>query len=155
MTARRMALIFGALLCLAAEADPAERLADPAAEARARALFQETRCLVCQGQSIDDSEAPLAHDLRQIIRGQIAAGHSPGQVRAFLTARYGDYVLLRPPLSPANALLWAGPFLVGLLGLGLLLGRYSRANATPQLSSDEAERLAALESDDGPRQSGK
>ena len=148
MTARRMALIFGALLCLAAEADPAERLTNPAAEARARSLFQETRCLVCQGQSIDDSEAPLAHDLRQIIRGQIAAGRSPGEIRAFLTARYGDYVLLRPPFSPANALLWAGPFLVGLLGLGLLFARVRRPNATPPLSAEEAERLAVLQSAD-------
>lgn len=149
MTARRLALLFGALLCLAAEADPAERLADPAAEARARALFQETRCLVCQGQSIDDSDAELAHDLRQVIRGQIAAGRSPGEVRAFLTARYGDFVLLRPPLSPANAILWAGPFLVGLLGLGLLFGRYRRAGETPPLSPEDAERLRALESAEG------
>ena len=148
MTARRMALIFGALACLAAEADPAERLADPAAESRARALFQETRCLVCQGQSIDDSDAALAHDLRQIIRGQVAAGRSPGQVRAFLTARYGDFVLLRPPLSPANAILWTAPFLVGLVGLGLLVGRYRRPTTSAPLSPEETERLAALDSQD-------
>lgn len=145
MSLRRPALILGALFCLAAEADPAERLVNPAAEAQARALFQETRCLVCQGQSIDDSDAELAHDLRKLIRGQIAAGRSPGQVRAFLTARYGDYVLLRPPFAARNAVLWVGPFVIGLAGLGLLIARFRRPITTPALSAEETERLAVLD----------
>jgi len=147
---RRIALVFGAMLCVAASADPAERLADPAKEARARAIFQETRCLVCQGQSIDDSDAELAHDLRQIVRGQIAAGRSPAEVRAFLTARYGDYVLLRPPLKIGTALLWGGPFLIAVFGLGLLFARVRQTPPTPAppLSAEETERLARLTGDD-------
>ena len=147
MSLKRAAATLAALFCLAAELDPVERLPDPAAEARARALFQETRCLVCQGQSIDDSDAELAHDLRTLIRGQIAAGRTPGQVRDFLTARYGDYVLLRPPVAPRTAVLWVGPFLIALTGLGLLAARLRRPVPTPALTADEAARLAALDRD--------
>jgi len=152
MTPRRLAIVLGAILCVAASADPAERLADPSAEARARALFQETRCLVCQGQSIDDSDAELAHDLRQIIRAQVAAGRSPGQIRTFLTARYGDYVLMRPPFSWSNAALWASPFLVGLVGLGLLASRLRRTPPADVqvLSVEEDERLARFAREDTP-----
>ena len=153
MTPRRLAIVLGAILCVAASADPAERLADPSAEARARALFQETRCLVCQGQSIDDSDAELAHDLRQIIRAQVAAGRSPGQIRTFLTARYGDYVLMRPPFSWSNAALWTSPFLVGLVGLGLLAFRLRRPAPieAPSLSAEEDARLAQLAGEDRPK----
>ena len=148
MNLKRAAVILGALFCLAAEPDPAERLPDSAAEAQARALFQETRCLVCQGQSIDDSDAELAHDLRKLIRSQVASGRSPEQVRAFLTARYGDYVLLRPPLAARNAVLWVGPFLIALAGLGLLAARLRRPIPTPVLTADETARLAVLDRDD-------
>ena len=142
MSRTRLAAVLAAVVCLGAAADPAERLADPAREARARALFQETRCLVCQGQSIDDSDADLARDLRQIIRGQVAAGRSDGQVRDFLTARYGDFVLLRPPLAARNAALWIGPFLVGLLGIGVLWARLRRpAPPVTPLTAEETERL--------------
>lgn len=148
MNVKKTTILIGAVLCLAAEPDPAERLVDPAAEARARSLFQETRCLVCQGQSIDDSDAELAHDLRRIIRGQIAAGETTDHVRGFLTSRYGDYVLLRPPLSAKNAILWTGPFLVGVLGIGLLMARLRRSAPTAPLTPEEDARLARLHQTD-------
>lgn len=148
MSTRRLAMALCALLCLAAAADPADRLANPIQESRAQAIFQETRCLICQGQSIDDSDADLAHDLRQIIRGQIAAGRTDGDVRAFLVSRYGEFVLLRPPLSLGNALLWSSPFLVGLLGLGLLVFRARRRAAPPTLSPREEARIDLLCQDD-------
>jgi cytochrome c-type biogenesis protein CcmH len=143
----RVGALLGAILCIAAAGDPADRLADPAREARARGLFQETRCLVCQGESIDDSEAPLAHDLRGLIRTQVGAGRSDAEVRAFLRARYGDFVLLRPPFSPANALLWGGPFLVAAAGAVLLIRRRSKAAPPPPLTPQEEARLKALGGD--------
>jgi cytochrome c-type biogenesis protein CcmH len=88
---------------------PDERLADPALETRARSLGQELRCLVCQNQSIDDSNADLAHDLRLIVRERLVAGDSDAQVLDYLRQRYGDYVLLRPPVTPGTWLLWFGP----------------------------------------------
>jgi cytochrome c-type biogenesis protein CcmH len=143
MRAGRWAAILGAVLCLAAAGDPADRLHNPAQEARARSLFRETRCLVCQGESIDDSDAPLAADLRRVIRQHVASGASEGQVRAFLAARYGDFVLFRPRMTWANALLWGAPFMVALAGLALLIGR-PRTAPTAELSSDEEARLLAL-----------
>jgi cytochrome c-type biogenesis protein CcmH len=145
---RRLAVILAALMCLAAAADPAERLADPAKEARARTIFRETRCLVCQNESIDDSEADLARDLRGVIRGQIDAGRTDAQVRAFLVARYGEFVMLKPSLSPANWVLWFGPFLVVAAGTGwLVLRRRSQSSPEP-LSPEEEARLAALTNDE-------
>jgi len=140
----RLAALLGALLCIAAAGDPADRLADPAREARARGLFRETRCLVCQGESVDDSEAPLASDLRQVIRIQVGAGKSDGEVRAFLRARYGDFVLLRPPFSATNALLWTAPFLALGVGAILLLRRGPAGPAPSPLSSEEEARIATL-----------
>jgi len=103
---------------------PDEMLRDPALEARARQISRNIRCLVCQNQSIDESDADLAHDLRMIIRARLAAGASDSEIVDFLVARYGDYVLLKPPLNGGTALLWAGPFLI--LGGGLLfLWRHS------------------------------
>ncbi|MGI9168628.1 MAG: cytochrome c-type biogenesis protein [Caulobacteraceae bacterium] len=147
MTAARLLAVTGAILCLAAAADPADRLAEPGREARARALFRETRCLVCQGESIDDSDAALADDLRRIVRAQVRAGRTDGQIRAFLAARYGDFVLLRPPFSIANAVLWSAPFLVALLGAGLLVSRRRPPAPPPDLSAEEEARLAALGGD--------
>ena len=112
-----LALLAVALLGAAA-ADPADRLKDPAQEARARSLFRDVRCLVCQSESIDESDATLAHDLRQLVRAQIAQGQSDGQIRAFLVARYGQFVLLTPKGSLGNAILWAGPLVVVLGGRG-------------------------------------
>src|SRR6266480_6604051 len=102
--------------------EPNEVLTDPALEARARALSKELRCMVCQNQSIDDSEAPLARDLRILVRERLQTGDSDRQVIDFLVARYGEFVLLRPRLSAHTALLWLGPAAVLLIGAcGVLL----------------------------------
>jgi cytochrome c-type biogenesis protein CcmH len=104
---------------------PDEVMSDPAKEARARSLSQELRCMVCQNQSIDDSEAPLARDLRLLVRERIASGDSDTQVIDFLVARYGEFVLLRPRFERQTLLLWLVPPLV-LLGGGLVLWRQAR-----------------------------
>ena len=96
---------------------PEERLADPAQEERARGLSAQLRCLVCQNQSIDDSDAPLAADMRVLIRRQITEGRSDEEIIAFLRQRYGDYVLLAPPFGGATAVLWVAPF--GFVALGV------------------------------------
>jgi cytochrome c-type biogenesis protein CcmH len=141
------------LLCLSiwpahAATDPDEILADPVLEQRARDLSKQLRCLVCQNQSIDDSDAELAHDLRQIVRERLKAGDSDEQIIAFLTARYGDFVLLRPPVKPATWGLWFGPFAVVVvagIGLGLYLRRRrAAAPPPPPLSDEERARLEAL-----------
>ena len=133
---------------------PDEPLADPALEARARALHEELRCMVCQGQSIGDSDAALARDMRAIVRERIAAGESDDAVRGFLTDRYGDYVLLDPPVKPETYALWFGPAAVFVAGaaIAFALLRRSRASArgaeaTP-LSAEERRRLDALLDDD-------
>ncbi len=143
---KRWPLVIAAVLCMAAADDPADRLHNPAQESRARSLFRETRCLVCQGESIDDSDAPLAADLRRVIRQRLAAGASDGQVRSFLAARYGDFVLFRPRFTWTNAVLWTAPFLIALTGAGWLVAR-GRAGpqVTAELSAEEEARLAALE----------
>jgi cytochrome c-type biogenesis protein CcmH len=146
---RTLAAALAGVLCLAAAADPAERLADPAQEARARAIFADVRCLVCQNESIDDSEAELAGDLRRVVREQVRAGHSDAQIRRFLTDRYGEFVLLTPAFSWMNLALWGGPFLVVILGAGLLLARLRKQPAEEDLSPDEAERIRRL-SESGP-----
>lgn len=141
---RRWLAILAAVFCMAAASDPSERLPDPAQEARARELFQEIRCLVCQNESIDDSEAELAQDLRRIVREQVAAGRSDDQVRAFLVARYGEFVLLRPAFSAGNLVLWVAPFVVAILG-GVLLFFLTRRRAAPEaLSPEEEARLSRL-----------
>jgi cytochrome c-type biogenesis protein CcmH len=129
---------------------PDEMLRDPALEARARHLSQELRCLVCQNQSIDDSNAPLARDLRVLLRERLTAGDSDREVLAFLTARYGDFVLLRPPFALRTVILWLAPFLL-LTGAALLLLTRARArsqqlrDALPApLSQAEHERLDQL-----------
>ncbi len=126
---------------------PDEVLADKALEARARALSTELRCLVCQNQSIDDSNAPLARDLRLIVREKLVAGESEDAILAFLVARYGEFVLLKPRFTMATALLWLGPFLVLLAGgIGIVLVARRRRvteNSTP-LSADEQARLDLL-----------
>ncbi|MBI1405855.1 MAG: cytochrome c-type biogenesis protein CcmH [Caulobacter sp.] len=141
---KRLLLALMALFCIAAASDPAERLADPAQEARARNLFQEVRCLVCQNESIDDSTADLAHDLRQVVREQVSAGRSDQQIRDFLVARYGEFVLLKPPMTAANLPLWALPFVMLLIGGLLLALRLRRRPVAAPLSEDEEARLAQL-----------
>jgi cytochrome c-type biogenesis protein CcmH len=117
--------IVAALATTAYAVQPDEIMSDPAKEARARDLSRELRCMVCQNQSIDDSEAPLARDLRILVRERIAAGDSDAQVMDFLVARYGEFVLLKPRLSPHTWLLWLVPPLA-LAGGGFALWTYSR-----------------------------
>ena len=132
---------------------PDEMLAEPKLEARARALSRELRCMVCQNQSIDDSEAPLARDLRILVRERLQAGDSDAQVLDFLTARYGEFVLLKPPLTWHTALLWLAPSGVLMLGMVTLImaGRRRMAGPTgaagaaePALTASEEERLGRL-----------
>lgn len=120
-------------------------LQNPAQEETARALMKELRCLVCQNQSIEDSDADLARDLRRIVRERVAAGDTPDEVKAYLVARYGDWVLLEPPLKGRTIMLWAGPFIMLLLGgvMLLILRKRKAAEDTP-LSADEEERLRTL-----------
>jgi cytochrome c-type biogenesis protein CcmH len=129
---------------MAAASDPAERLPDPAQEARARHIFEQVRCLVCQNESIDDSEADLAADLRHIVRDQVRQGRSDAQIKRFLVDRYGEFVLMRPAFSIGNAALWAGPFLVAALGAGLLLARLRKRPPEDELDAADAERLRRL-----------
>lgn len=134
-----------ALLAAPAAASAEQRLADPTQEARAHALFRQVRCVVCQNESIDDSEADLAADLRGIVRGQVAAGRTDKEIRAFLTARYGEFVLLKPRFSAGNALLWLAPFAVVGGGLAVLATRRRRPVLEPGLTAEEQTRLATLE----------
>jgi len=99
----------------AADTGP-ERLPDPRMESRAVALQRQLRCVVCQGQSLDESNAPLAADLRRLIRGLMQKGWSDGQIENYLVARYGDFVLMKPPLEPETYVLWFGPLIVVLIG---------------------------------------
>jgi cytochrome c-type biogenesis protein CcmH len=130
---------------------PDEVLSNPALEARARALSKNLRCLVCQNQSIDDSDADLARDLRILVRERLANGDTDQQVLNFLTARYGDFVLLKPPVKPATWALWFGPLLVlgiAILGIVIRLRRKARVDA-PALSPEEQAALKRL-MDKGP-----
>jgi len=144
---RRLRLVLLAL-CVAAPAlavQPSEMLKDPELEARARALSSELRCLVCQNESIDDSDADLARDIRLLIRERITKGESNTQVRDFLVSRYGDFILLKPPLKLSTALLWFSAPLTFLLG-GLAIWIASRRRPAPSapLTADEERRLAEL-----------
>ena len=127
---------------------PDEVLSDPALEARARALTRELRCMVCQNQSIDDSDAPLARDLRIIVRERLKAGENEGQVLDFLVARYGDFVLLKPRWAWHTAFLWLAPLVALLVGAGAVaLGfrrRRSALPATAPLGEDEERRLRQI-----------
>jgi cytochrome c-type biogenesis protein CcmH len=149
MVARLLALLL-ALACwpLASGAVlPSEQLSDPALEARARTISRELRCQVCQNQSIDDSNAPLAADLRRLVRERLTAGDSDSQVLAFVQARYGDYVRLTPPLRSDTLLLWLAPALVllaGLVGVRLWQRRRASAPAEPGLDEREERALARL-----------
>ena len=149
-------LLLVALAGPAIAADPSERLADPALEQRARAISEELRCLVCQNQSIDASDAQLAKDLRLVVRERIAAGDSDDAVRDFLVARYGEFVLLRPRAHGVGLLLWGlPPALLLMAGAGLFLA-FRRRSAIPGPESLTAEAEAALkalsrEGDESPR----
>ena len=126
---------------------PDEILPDPALETRARNLSRELRCMVCQNQSIDDSDAPLARDLRLLVRERLKAGDSDTQIVDFLVARYGDFVLLKPRFTPHTALLWLLPFLVLIAGAATLLvlrRRQHRRADSVRLSNDEEARVAEV-----------
>lgn len=141
------AMLVASRPALAVEAS--EMLADTALESRARALSSEFRCLVCQNESIDESNAPLAHDLRMLIREQVSAGRSDAEIRDFLVARYGEFVLLRPRFDGQTLILWLGPFLIlagGAILIGLSARRRSRLADAP-LSADERARLESLQAE--------
>jgi cytochrome c-type biogenesis protein CcmH len=118
---------------------PDEILADAALEARARALSKELRCMVCQNQSIDDSDAPLARDLRVLVRERLEAGDSDQQVIDFLVARYGDFVLLKPRFTSHTALLWLMPAVVFVIGALVLVAAARRRSKTAAASSQPAK----------------
>lgn len=145
---QRIVLLFAMMLSLALPAfavQPDEVLKDPALEARARALSQTLRCMVCQNESIDESNAPLARDLRILVRERIQAGDSDADVRQFLVARYGEFILLTPRLSGRTVLLWSVPLLVLLAGgIGVFVALRRRRLAPLPLSDAEKRRLAAL-----------
>src|SRR3954463_1594656 len=137
---RAILLSLGCFACLGNPAyavQPDEIMADSAKEARARDLSRELRCMVCQNQSIDDSEAPLARDLRLLVRERIAAGDSDAQVMDFLVARYGEFVLLKPRLKSHTLLLWLLPPF-GLLGGGLALWMHNRRRTKSAVTEDQS-----------------
>jgi cytochrome c-type biogenesis protein CcmH len=143
------ALALAALSCAAPAraVQPDEMLPDPALEARARNLSRELRCMVCQNQSIDDSDAPLARDLRILVRDRIKAGDDDKKVLDFLTARYGDFVLLKPRLTWETAALWGTPaalLLFGGLGLVVFLRRRAPAAVAPGLTPAEQQRVESI-----------
>ncbi len=145
-----LSLSIAAAIGAAGGVEPDEILDDPALEKRARALSAELRCLVCQNQSIDDSNADLARDLRVIVRQRLEAGDSDEQVMQYVVDRYGDYVLLDPPVKATTYLLWYGPPAILLIAVvALLAASRRRRAATPHagLSDDERERLARLMQD--------
>jgi cytochrome c-type biogenesis protein CcmH len=128
---------------------PDEILKDATLEARARTISKELRCLVCQNQSIDDSDAPLARDLRILVRERLSAGDSGKQTIAFVVRRYGDFVLLRPPFKSSTLILWLGPILIlisGMAGIAIWHRRRRTASAGPgaPLSDDERARIDTL-----------
>ena len=144
---RVLLIALAAVGLMAAEPPPApdRPLADATQEARARALFADIRCVVCQHEAIADSPAGIAADMRRLVREEIAAGRSDGQVRDDLVRRYGDFVLFKPPVRAGTWLLWFGPLAVLLMVASgwLMLGR-RRRDETPALSPDEEARLADI-----------
>lgn len=138
----------------ASAADPSEMLKDPALEKRAEKLGKELRCLVCQSESIEDSNADLAKDLRIIVRERIQMGETDAQVKTFVVDRYGDYVLLNPPFKTSTLVLWVGPFVLFAVGLVAVWAFYRRRGGTAAplqpapLTDAEKRRLAALLKDE-------
>ena len=152
---RRAALLALGLVLLAAPAaavQPDEILADPALESRARTISKQLRCLVCQNQSIDDSDAPLARDLRIVVRERLGAGASDDEVMRFVTLRYGDFVLLSPPFKATTYALWLGPAAIVLIGIAAVAVFLRRRRAVSPdagaLSEGERVRIARLIDED-------
>lgn len=145
--ARLLALVALLLAPLLAHAvEPEEMLSDPKLEARARALSAGLRCLVCQNESVDESHAALAHDIRVLVRERLLAGDSDRQIRDYLVSRYGNFILLKPPFEPGTILLWLSPFLALLAGGGMIVlnARRRTPAAPPELTDAEKARLAAI-----------
>ena len=143
-----LAIAFVLVAVAAGAVQPDEIMKDPALEARARVLSAELRCLVCQNQSIDDSDAPLARDIRLLIRERIGQGEGNDSVRAFLVSRYGNFILLKPPFELSTVLLWlSGPLTLALGGLGVYLARRRAPPPPPPLSAEEEKRLAEIAGD--------
>jgi cytochrome c-type biogenesis protein CcmH len=142
--------VLAALLSLAGTAravEPGEMLSNPVLEARARAIGKELRCLVCQNESIDDSNADLAHDLRVLLRERLVKGDTDQQAIQYIVDRYGQFVLLKPPVEPATYVLWFGPAALLLLagaGTALYLRRHRPEAAPAPLSEDERQRIDRL-----------
>jgi len=148
MTKLRFLVALIALLIapLAFAVQPDEVMKDPAQEARARELSAQLRCLVCQNESIDESEASLAKDIRLLIRERIAQGESNDQVKDFLVSRYGDFILLKPPLKPETIVLWFGPPAMLVIGAFFVLRASRRApTSAAALTADEEAKLAELQ----------
>ena len=155
-------LVLALLVCLAMTAisgaravEPGEILPDPALEARARTISKSLRCLVCQNQSIDDSNADLAKDLRLLVRERLVAGDTDAEAIGYIVARYGDYVLLNPPFRPRTVVLWAGPPAIFILGVLTLVIYFRRrridiTEARP-LNAEERSRLEAALDAEPPR----
>jgi cytochrome c-type biogenesis protein CcmH len=144
-----IALVLIACSTLALAVQPDEMMKDPALEARARELSAQLRCLVCQNESIDDSEASLARDIRLLIRERIAKGESNGQVRDFLVSRYGDFILLKPPLKPETLLLWVSAPATLLIGaIAIVAAARRRRPPTIALTPEEETKLAELSKND-------
>ncbi len=129
--------------------EPGEMLDNPAQEARARVISQDLRCVVCQNETIDESNAALAQDMRRLVRLRVKAGDTNEQVIAYMVDRYGDFVLLRPRVTPVTWLLWFGPVLLLLIGIGVVVRRARRPAAaeTPPLSSEDKDLLNGLLAD--------
>jgi cytochrome c-type biogenesis protein CcmH len=146
-----IAVLLALAIAPAGAVRPDEVLSDPQLEARARKLSSELRCMVCQNQSIDDSEAPLARDLRVLLRERLKAGDSDEAVASFLVARYGDFILLKPPLRWDTLLLWLTPVVALTIGAGAIarVAGKRRREAAP-LSAAESAELAALLKQDPP-----
>ncbi|MER8510224.1 cytochrome c-type biogenesis protein [Mesorhizobium sp. M0199] len=147
VTLASLVLLLALLFAGAAQAvKPDEVLADPALEARARALSEGLRCMVCQNQSIDESDADLARDLRILVRQRLVAGDTDRQVMDYVVSRYGEFVLLKPRFNLRNALLWGAPVLLLLVGgtFILLAARSRRSTATNALTADEKAALDAI-----------
>ena len=149
----RLSLLAAALLIAigvpAWAVEPSERLVDPALEVRARAISRELRCLVCQNESIDESNASLAHDLRLLVRRRLVSGDTDQQVRNYIVARYGIFVLLDPPFEPVTWLLWLGPPALVLGAAAILLRRRRLDPWLADLTPTERARAAALLGDPG------
>ncbi len=154
LTKYALAALFGLIAGAALAVEPDEVLIDPALEARARDLSAGLRCLVCQNQSIDDSNAPLARDLRLLVRERLKAGLSDKDIEEFIVTRYGDFVLLKPRLTAGTLFLWLTPFLLLSMGGYALLVRRKRAEAPleRELSHEEERVLCTLgaNADDSP-----